>query len=118
MDIQTLNAAVTPDRALACLREYKEHRNAYDKRDWEIERIYRAISRGKTIINALSAVRRAGIDARGRPRLAIMRADQPVCICEHWRSASIIFRARDSSRASDRYIEIPWPQRPPESRTL
>ena len=67
--------------AHACLREYKEHRNRYDKRDWEIERIYRAIARGNTVISVVDAIRRAGFDGEGRPKLAICQASALACVC-------------------------------------
>ena len=44
MNVQSLS--VTPEAAVAALREYKAHRNVYDARDWEIERIYRQIAKG------------------------------------------------------------------------
>lgn len=66
---------VTQEQAREALNKYREHRNSYDARDWEIERIYRAIARGKTIISVQDAIRKAGLDQQGRPNLAIVRAD-------------------------------------------
>lgn len=102
------------DRAAAsqALRQYKQHRETYDKRDWEIERIYRAISKGKTVISVRDAVIGAGVDDRGRPRLAVMRADQQVCICERWQEDRVVLRSNTSSRAKGWYFEFPWPGRP------
>lgn len=98
--------------AATALREYKQHRDVYDKRDWEIERIYRAIARGKTVISAFDAIRRAGLDEAGRPRLALMRADQDVCICDYYCSEYIILKhANGCSRAAEWYFQIPWPNR-------
>lgn len=65
--------------ALEALNQYRKHRDVYDKRDWEIERIYRAISQGKVVIDALAAIRRAGLDTRNRPLLAICKADAELC---------------------------------------
>jgi len=61
----------SPEDAAAALREYKQHRGSYDKADWEIERIYREIARGKTVMSALQAIRDGGLDEFGRslPRL-------------------------------------------------
>ena len=73
MNVQPL--IVTPEQANIALREYKEHRGVYDKRDWEIERIYRQIARGKTVIVVSDAIRAAGLDANKRPNLAICQAD-------------------------------------------
>jgi|SRR6185437_6804776 len=106
----------SPEDAAAALREYKQHRGSYDKADWEIERIYREISRGKTVMSALQAIRDGGLDELGRPRLAIMRADQDVCICELWSSDQITLRNEQGSHAAEWYFEVPWPNRPPVQR--
>ena len=41
MNVAQMN--VSQIDADVALRAYKEHRAAYDRRDWEIERIYRAM---------------------------------------------------------------------------
>jgi hypothetical protein len=120
MDVQTLQ--VTPESATAALRQYKAHRDRYDRRDWEIERIYREIAKGRKVISAFESIRNAGVDERGRPRLALMRADQPSVICNYWYEREVVFRSDDFSRARDRYITVPWPGRPrretPSARAL
>ena len=79
MNVSTIG--VTQEQAFTALKEYKLHRNAYDKRDWEIERIYRAISKGRMVISVQDSIRRAGLDEQQRPRLAICQAHADVCIC-------------------------------------
>jgi hypothetical protein len=76
MNVQS-SMSVTQEAALAALREYKQHRAIYDKRDWEIERIYRQIAKGKTVISVADAIRAAGVDEKFRPKLALGRADMP-----------------------------------------
>jgi len=102
----------SPEDAAAALREYKQHRGSYDKADWEIERIYREIARGKTVMSALQAIRDGGLDEFGRPRLAIMRADQSMCTCELYSSTHVLLCNQNRSRAAEWYFEIPWPNRP------
>ncbi len=106
MDVQHLE--MTQEAALAALREYKQHRAAYDARDWEIERIYRQIAKGKTVISVNDAIRQAGVDEYGRPRLAIMRADQRIVICSAWSSNEVIFTNQGGSRAAEWHFQIPW----------
>jgi hypothetical protein len=89
MDVQQIE--FSPADALVALREYKEHRGNYDKHDMEIERVYRAISRGKTVISARNAIQRAGRDEQGRPRLAISRADARAFRCSVERSGRARF---------------------------
>jgi hypothetical protein len=80
MNVASLN--VTPDAAQQALKQYKAHRGSHDKNDWEIERIYRQIAKGKTVISIVDAIMRGGHDEMGRPRLAIARADDTVCYCQ------------------------------------
>jgi hypothetical protein len=77
--MQTATLELDRDEAAKLYRKYKEHR-AYSKPiDHEIERIYRYISQGKTVIRALESIKNAGIDAQGLPKLAIARADARDC---------------------------------------
>lgn len=110
MNVQSLG--VSQDAAWAALREYKLHRSVYDKRDWEIERIYRQIALGRTVISVHDAIRRGGTDPQGRPMLAVMRADQDRVRCEQ-SGDEIVFTTVARNRASDRRFVINWPGRPP-----
>lgn len=109
MNVQTLE--VSQQVAAAALLEYKQHRDVYDKRDWEIERIYRAIAKGNKVISAFESIRQAGLDEKGRPRLALMRADQEVCVCEAYHTDRIILRSNTRSKAGEWYFDIQWRDR-------
>jgi len=109
MNVQPL--AVDQQAALAAFREYKASRANWDKLDVEIARVYRAIAKGKTVISVNDAIVRGGIDATGRPRLAIMRADQAACRCDPWNNNRVRYMNEADSPASDRYFEVPWPNR-------
>src|ERR1051325_6725940 len=80
MEVAEMNAEVKQDEAWHALRQYKEHRNTHDARDWEIERIYRAIAKGRKVISVNAAIQNAGLDAQKRPLLAICRADFQWCV--------------------------------------
>lgn len=110
MNVQPLG--VTQEAAAAALATYKAHRSTYDKRDWEIERIYRQIAKGKTVISVHDAIRRAGVDELGRPRLAIMRADQSHCECRVGDFETITITNQHRSTAQEWHFEIMWPGRP------
>jgi len=118
MNVQPLNEAITPEDALIALRDYNEHRKVHDKLDKEITRIYRAIAKGKKVISVQDAIVRGGIDGRGRPRLAIMRADQQFVRCHMWYSDEVVFTNERRSNAADWHFKIPWPtkDRPGSSR--
>lgn len=109
MNVQSLQ--VEQAAARVALKEYRQHRSVYDKRDWEIERIYRSISKGNTVISVNDAIRNAGIDNLGRPRLAIMRADQQVVRCDAWYSDKVTFTNQYRSKAAEWHFEIAWPNR-------
>lgn len=109
MNVQSLG--VTQEQAQAALLQYKAHRNTYDTRDWEIERIYRNIARGRTVISVHDAIRAGGIDQLGRPRLAIMRADQEIVRCTAWFGSSVTFTNENRSHAREWHFEIKWPGR-------
>ncbi|HEY1865921.1 MAG TPA: hypothetical protein VGG55_02530 [Candidatus Acidoferrales bacterium] len=74
------------DRAAAAsaLAQYKEHRSTHDSRDWEIERIYRAISKGQVVINAKDAIGASGLTSDGFPRIAIGQAHKDFVFCSVW----------------------------------
>lgn len=98
--------------AWAALKEYKAGRANFDKRDMEIARIYRHISKGEVVISVHDAIRNAGVDELGRPRLAIMRADQEFCRCELWqRDGDVTFTNMHGSHSREWHFPIPWPNR-------
>lgn len=95
--------------AREALAAYKAHRNTYDKRDWEIERIYRAIAAGKKVIAALESIRAVGLDDKGRPKLAICRADAESVLCQYERGkVTFGLRARSMWRLNQKIsVSIP-----------
>jgi hypothetical protein len=115
-ELETMNVqplCVTREQASAALREYKEHRNIYDQRDWEIERIYRAISKGKVVISVQNGIRAAGLDDLGRPRLAICEAHALRCACQTHDSTEVVFAIANEAGRFQRQgrIRIPWTNR-------
>lgn len=111
MDVQSLNETITAEDAALALSEYTAHRGILDKRDLEIARIYRAISKGNTVISANDAIVRGGVDGLGRPRLAIMRADQRQVQCNAGYRDTVTFTNEYASRAAEWHFVIPWPNR-------
>lgn len=107
MNVQTVNMSVSQYDARVLLREYKEHRSMYDKRDWEIEKIYRAIAKGKTIISAGDVIRAAGLNSKGLPLLAIGRADAQQIRCQVY-NREVEFRDRNRNRGGGK-LTFPMP---------
>lgn len=75
----------------------KEHRTAEDE---EIQKSYLELSRGRAIINATEAVKVAGLDEKGRPRIAFCRASAPFV---HLRTRRGEIEFLDKSGAEENY---------------
>ena len=52
--------------------------------DEDLMLAYRAMARGKVVIDLVTAMADAGLDAAGRPRLAVCRADAKTCTFREW----------------------------------
>jgi hypothetical protein len=102
MDIQSMN--VSKVDALKLFKEYREHRARYDKIDLEIERVCRQIARGNAVISVVDAIRTAGLDEAGRPKLAIGRADAGAITCSN---SEALFTFKPSWRVSMARWSIP-----------
>lgn len=102
--METQRIVVDRNQARALYRKYKEHQHWAEPIDREIQRTYQLIAQGRVVIKALESIRVAGVDEQGRPKLAIMRADQTRCRAELWCDGSLRFLptgqwgARDSAR--------------------
>lgn len=87
------------------LSAYKIHRSSYDTRDWEIEKIYRAIAKGKKVISVRKAIQQAGVDSQNRPKLAIAPAHLQRVRCVRNRD-EVVFTNWPDGRIE---IKIPFP---------
>lgn len=101
MDVPT----ITMDRTEARQRflEYRHSVQArHDDEDAEVMRGYRALSQGQPLLCVSDALRQAGIDEWGRPRLAISRADHPFCWFRRDASTGHVYFAPDDRTARNR----------------
>lgn len=119
MEVSTIQ--LEPSEARKHYEEYLKHRKFETPVDAEIKRAYRAIAMGGTVIQALKSIVNAGTDERGRPHLAITRADQTRIICSRMRrdgqNYSVTFEPTWRTRASDVAFEVRMPitARPPNT---
>lgn len=74
MEVPTLT--LDREEALRMWRKYQSHKHHQTPLDGDIEKIYGAIAKGKIVVNALSAIVKAGVDKDHLPKLAIARADE------------------------------------------
>ena len=90
-------------------RKYNENRDVATEQDRKIESVYRQIMRGKKVIRAIESIRQAGLDEKGRPKLALIRADAKECYWRGWSDEMVFRMDRWSSDSwSRRQIKIPW----------
>src|SRR5262245_7148195 len=80
MDIERMT--VDRQEAERLYRKYKEHRAYSEPIDWEIQRTYQLLAKGKLVIRALDSVVKAGVDANGLPKLALASATANICFLE------------------------------------
>ena len=93
--------------------KYKAHRDQATPEDRKIEEIYRRISRGEKVIRALESVRQAGLDAQGRPVLALIPAHAKECYFAPNRDHVIFQMDRWGSDSwTRRRVRVPWPDFP------
>lgn len=76
---------------------YREYQTVLGKsgnqRDRAVMAGYRALAKGKTVIDLLQVMKEAGTFESGLPRLAIMRADKTECYCRRWDSGDLQFKS-------------------------
>lgn len=75
-------ATIDESRAVARLKYAEYLRAVKERHTAEYEALkngYRELAKGNQVIDIVETMRRAGLDGRGRPRLAIIRADAKLC---------------------------------------
>lgn len=76
--------------------------------DRAIMKAYKALSKGKTVIDLNATIKEAGVFENGLPRLAIVRADFPRCYCqvEEWGAVRFAHESWTRKNAAD-IISLP-----------
>lgn len=102
MEVSTVSISSTD--AYREWRRYQSHRlnqGAAVEADREIERIYKLIASGKKVIRALDSIVKAGVNAEGLPKLAIVRAVQDKCYLYVRGDGSMVMSAREHPRSRE-----------------
>lgn len=110
--MQTTHIEMPRAEARRLYREYKKHRHYSDPMDWEIQRAYQLLAQGRLVIKALDSIAKAGLDDKGLPKLAIARADYPICYFTSRHDGSAVFTvesrwSRRENAASSKWIDLP-----------
>jgi hypothetical protein len=60
-------------------RKYKEHAAYSEPIDWEVQRTYDLLRKGKVVIRAIESIKQAGLNRQFLPKLALAPATAPEC---------------------------------------
>lgn len=92
-------------------KKYKEYLEAEKKHKkkylTEMKKAYRQLAKGKGILDLYESLKKAGLNEKEQPKLAIVRADSPRVRfeCSNWRDEVTYYRSENGSWKSD--IKIP-----------
>lgn len=84
--------------AATLYRKYKEHANYSTPIDYEIQRAYQALAKGKLVIKALESIAKAGVNDQHLPKLAIAEATAKCCFLERGADGSATMRSSENWR--------------------
>jgi hypothetical protein len=103
--METTHVTLDRDHAAQLWRKYKEHRAYSEPIDWEIQRAYQLLAKGKLIIKARESVLKAGVNDKGLPKLALAVATAKACYLERRASGACTMASSDNWRArNNRFV--------------
>jgi hypothetical protein len=94
--MQTTAIAIEPYEAGKLYRQYLTHREHQTPVDAEVQRIYHAISKGRTVIRAMASITAAGLNDKGLPKLCIAPAESTHCFLRYFPDGSAIMAGTDN----------------------
>jgi hypothetical protein len=97
--METTHITVDKAEAEALYRKYKEHKAYSTPIDYEIQRTYQLLAKGRTVIKALESIAKAGVDEKGLPKLAIASATAKACYLQRDKNGAAIMASTDNPRA-------------------
>jgi hypothetical protein len=97
--METTHIVVSKAEAEVLYRKYKEHAAYSSPIDWEIQRTYQLLSKGKLVIKALESIATAGVNDKGLPKLAIASATAKACYLERRARGGCTMASSDNWRA-------------------
>jgi hypothetical protein len=98
--METTHITVSREEADVLYRKYKEHQNYSTPIDWEVQRTYQLLAKGKTIIKALESIAKAGVNEQGLPKLAIAGATAKACYLERATRGTCVMASSENWRAT------------------
>ena len=112
-----MNIATIQENRYDARKKYAEYMKAVKQRHnaeyVALKNAYRELSRGKQVIDLFDVMKTAGVDAKGRPRLAIVRADHRTCWFFYDGNRPVFFHDRYLRSYRSHSIELPAGTFPP-----
>lgn len=108
MTMDVVEVPVTRAKARELMHAYRAHRSAQTPEDRAIERAYREIASGRVLIRALDSIKAAGLDAKGLPKLAIVRADHQRVYASVSQHSDTSFQPMALNKRRPRFAESRW----------
>ena len=106
MEVNTVT--MEPEAAAQAFKEYRAAFMAERNRiDGELMRGYKTLAEGKTLISLTDAIEKGGLDASGRPNLAVARADEPDIQMRIMGDGEVRFRSWRHPRSADHNFNLP-----------
>jgi hypothetical protein len=98
METQKIN--VSRHEAADLYRKYKEHAAYSEPIDWEVQRTYDLLRKGKVIIRAIESIKQAGLNRAFLPKLALTPANAKHCHLMRYKDGQLSMSPNDGfSRA-------------------
>lgn len=95
--------------ALEVWRAYQTHVHYSTPIDQEVMKAYQLLAKGRLVIQALASIIKAGVDAEGFPKLAIVRADLSRCYLQLHGTGSARMAGKDwvHNHETRFYVDFP-----------
>lgn len=85
-------------------QEYKKHQHYSAPIDQEIQRTYKVLAQGRTVIQAIKSIEVAGLGDDKMPKLALAKADAKVCFWRAYNGHGTFYSDSRWARAKNKMI--------------
>ena len=106
MDIEKM--VVDRGEAERLYRKYKEHRAYSQPIDWEIQRAYQHLSKGRLVIRAIDSVLQSGVNDDGLPKLALCTATAKACYLQRRHNGSATMTSQPNIWKASKKNSFDW----------
>jgi len=102
--MQTEKITVSRWEAAKLYQQYKTHAAYSEPIDWEVQRTYDLLRKGKVIIRALESIKQAGLNREFLPKLALTSALAKHCRLVRYRDGQFSMSPRTNSPRSTKNV--------------